>query len=75
MDKLSELPVRIYATGHGPLVRYGLLNSPKLTGNSQQQTTQDTTVALLYASAYGYGNFGASDRSWHHQSWGRCGID
>jgi flavorubredoxin/flavin reductase (DIM6/NTAB) family NADH-FMN oxidoreductase RutF len=54
LDKLSELPVRIYATGHGPLVRYGLLELTQAYRQwSQQQTTQDTTVALLYASAYG----------------------
>lgn len=54
LDKLSELPVRMYAVNHGPLVRYGLID---LTQNyrqwSKQQTSQDTTVALLYASAYG----------------------
>jgi len=52
LDKLSELPVRIYATG--PLVRYGLLELTQAYRQwSQQQATQDTTVALLYASAYG----------------------
>ncbi len=25
LEKLSDLPVRLYATGHGPLVRYGLI--------------------------------------------------
>ncbi len=54
LDKLSELPVRMYATGHGPLVRSGLIELTKSYRQwSQQQTTQDTTVALLYASAYG----------------------
>ena len=54
LDKLSELPIRLYATGHGPLVRYGLLELTKAYRQwSQQQTTQDTTVALIYASAYG----------------------
>jgi len=37
---------------HGPLVRYGL-NSPKLPAMESAAKTQDTTVALLYASAYG----------------------
>ncbi|MBR8837398.1 MAG: diflavin flavoprotein [Stigonema ocellatum SAG 48.90 = DSM 106950] len=54
LDKLSDLPVRLYATGHGPLVRYGLIELTKAYRQwSQQQTSQDTTVALIYASAYG----------------------
>lgn len=54
LDKLSELPVRMYATGHGPLVRYGLIELTKAYRQwSQQQITQDNSVALLYASAYG----------------------
>ncbi len=54
LDKLSELPVRLYATGHGPLVRYALIELTQAYQTwSQQQTELDTTVALLYASAYG----------------------
>ncbi|MUL37005.1 diflavin flavoprotein [Gloeocapsopsis dulcis] len=54
LDKLSDLPVRMYATAHGPLVRYGLLQLTEAYRQwSQQQTSQDTTVALIYASAYG----------------------
>jgi flavorubredoxin/flavin reductase (DIM6/NTAB) family NADH-FMN oxidoreductase RutF len=54
LDKLSELPVRLYATGHGPLVRYALIELTQAYRTwSQQQTELDTTVALLYASAYG----------------------
>jgi flavorubredoxin/flavin reductase (DIM6/NTAB) family NADH-FMN oxidoreductase RutF len=54
LDKLSDLPVRLYATGHGPLVRYGLIQLTKAYREwSQQQTSSDTTVALIYASAYG----------------------
>jgi len=54
LDKLSDLPVRLYATGHGPLVRYALIELTQAYRQwSQQQTAQDTTVALLYASAYG----------------------
>lgn len=54
LDKLSELPVRLYATGHGPLVRYALIQLTQAYRQwSQSQTAQDTTVALLYASAYG----------------------
>jgi flavorubredoxin/flavin reductase (DIM6/NTAB) family NADH-FMN oxidoreductase RutF len=54
LDKLSDLPVRLYATGHGPLVRYGLIELTHAYREwSQQQTSADTTVALIYASAYG----------------------
>ena len=54
LDKLSGLPVRLYATGHGPLVRYSLIELTQAYRQwSLSQTTQDTTVALLYASAYG----------------------
>lgn len=54
LDKLSELPVRLYATGHGPLVRYALIELTQAYRQwNKQQTAQDTTVALLYASAYG----------------------
>lgn len=55
LDKLEDVsPVRLYAPGHGPLVRYGLI---ELTHDykvwSQQQKSQDLSVALIYASAYG----------------------
>lgn len=54
LDKFSDLTVKFYATGHGPLVRYALA---PLTQDyqkwSQQQQAQEMTVALLYASAYG----------------------
>jgi flavorubredoxin/flavin reductase (DIM6/NTAB) family NADH-FMN oxidoreductase RutF len=54
LDKLADLPVRMYATGHGPLVRYGLIELTKAYREwTQQQTSADTTVALIYASAYG----------------------
>jgi flavorubredoxin/flavin reductase (DIM6/NTAB) family NADH-FMN oxidoreductase RutF len=54
LDKLSDLPVRLYATGHGPLVRYALIELTHAYRQwSQQQTSADTTVALIYASAYG----------------------
>lgn len=54
LEKLSDLAVRMYATGHGPLVRYGLIELTKAYRQwSQQQTSQDTMVALIYASAYG----------------------
>jgi flavorubredoxin/flavin reductase (DIM6/NTAB) family NADH-FMN oxidoreductase RutF len=54
LDKLADFPVRMYATAHGPLVRYGLLQlTEAYRQRSQQQTSQETTVALIYASAYG----------------------
>ncbi|OUL30725.1 flavin oxidoreductase [Nostoc sp. T09] len=54
LDKLADLPVRLYATGHGPLVRYALIDLTKAYREwSQQQTSADLTVALIYASAYG----------------------
>ncbi|MFB2917807.1 MULTISPECIES: diflavin flavoprotein [Aerosakkonema] len=54
LDKLANFPAKIYAPGHGPLVRYSFI---ELTHSYrqwiQQQQTQDITVALIYASAYG----------------------
>ncbi|GBE94822.1 diflavin flavoprotein [Nostoc cycadae] len=54
LEKLADFPARLYATGHGPLVRYGLIELTKAYRQwSQQQTSADLTVALIYASAYG----------------------
>ncbi|MDY6899363.1 MAG: diflavin flavoprotein [Cyanobacteriota bacterium] len=54
LEKLSEVPVRMYATVHGPLVRYGLIELKKAYQQwSVSQTEREVTVALLYASAYG----------------------
>jgi flavorubredoxin/flavin reductase (DIM6/NTAB) family NADH-FMN oxidoreductase RutF len=55
LDKLEAIaPVAFYGVGHGPLVRYSLT---ELTHSyrhlCKQQQTQDLTVVLLYASAYG----------------------
>lgn len=55
LEKLSDFsPARLYAPGHGPLVRYGMI---ELTHAYQdwcrQQKSQELMVALLYASAYG----------------------
>src|SRR6478672_1598163 len=33
LEKLSEYPARLYATGHGPLVRYALIPLPKRIAN------------------------------------------
>ncbi|MEL6929719.1 MAG: diflavin flavoprotein [Cyanobacteria bacterium J06600_6] len=54
LDKLASKPARVYATAHGPLVRYSLV---ELTADyrtwAQQQNKRESTVALIYASAYG----------------------
>jgi len=54
LEKLQGKSTQIYATGHGPIVRYGV---QQLTNAYQewitQQQQQSTKVALLYASAYG----------------------
>ncbi|MGK7916755.1 MAG: flavodoxin domain-containing protein, partial [Prochloraceae cyanobacterium] len=54
LEKISQKPAKIYATGHGSLVRYSLT---ELTHSYQEwlkkQNTQDLSVALIYASAYG----------------------
>ncbi|HEY9847649.1 MAG TPA: FprA family A-type flavoprotein, partial [Candidatus Caenarcaniphilales bacterium] len=54
LEKLTTLLVRLYAPGHGPIVRYGLIDLVhKYEKWSQEQKTQEISVALLYASAYG----------------------
>lgn len=54
LEKFQTKSANIYATGHGPIVRYGL---QALTNAYQewvtQQQQQTIKVALLYASAYG----------------------
>ena len=54
LDKLSDKPARVYATAHGSLVRYSLI---ELTADyrkwAQQQNERESSVALIYASAYG----------------------
>lgn len=52
LGKIADLPVKLYAPGHGPMVRYG--KTPRLYRKwSEAQRKHDLTVALLYASAYG----------------------
>jgi flavorubredoxin/flavin reductase (DIM6/NTAB) family NADH-FMN oxidoreductase RutF len=54
LDKITEYPVALYATGHGPLVKYGLTELTNLYRQwSKKQSAQELTVALIYASAYG----------------------
>jgi flavorubredoxin/flavin reductase (DIM6/NTAB) family NADH-FMN oxidoreductase RutF len=56
MKRMDELPpISTVATGHGPLLRYNVV---ELTENyrtwSQAQTKGETTVAVFYISDYGY---------------------
>ncbi|MEQ8537338.1 MAG: diflavin flavoprotein [Coleofasciculus sp. D1-CHI-01] len=54
LNKLVPFSAKIYAPGHGPIVRYSLsrfIHDYRQWG--QQQTEQDLTIALIYASAYG----------------------
>ncbi len=54
LDKIAEYPISVYATGHGPLVKYGLTELTNLYRQwSKKQSAQELTVALIYASAYG----------------------
>ncbi|QSJ20826.1 diflavin flavoprotein [Nostoc sp. UHCC 0702] len=54
LDKLTALGAKLYAPAHGPVVRYSL---SRFTYDyrqwSQEQKSQELSVALLYASAYG----------------------
>lgn len=54
LEKMKDLPVKFYAPGHGPLVRYGMT---ELTAFYMEwlkaQESQELNVALIYASAYG----------------------
>ena len=54
LDKLADKPARIYATAHGSLVRYSLIELTKDYRTwAKQQSDRDLSVALIYASAYG----------------------
>ena len=54
LDKIADKPARIYATAHGSLVRYSLIELTADYRNwAKQQSDRDLTVALIYASAYG----------------------
>lgn len=54
LEKFATLSPKMYAPGHGPMVRYSLsrLNLDYRQW-CEQQKTQDLNVVLLYASAYG----------------------
>jgi flavorubredoxin/flavin reductase (DIM6/NTAB) family NADH-FMN oxidoreductase RutF len=54
LGKMADHPFQTIAPGHGPVVRYSpreLFQSYRDWG--QAQTSQDLSVALIYASAYG----------------------
>jgi flavorubredoxin/flavin reductase (DIM6/NTAB) family NADH-FMN oxidoreductase RutF len=54
LDKIRVKEAKIYATGHGPLVRYSLNQLTSFYREwLKQQSDRDLTVALIYASAYG----------------------
>ena len=54
LEKLADFQARLYATGHGPLVRYSLIELTQAYRQwTEQQKSQETSVALIYASAYG----------------------
>ena len=54
LEKISDLHVRMYAPGNGPLVRTGLMELTNAYAQwSNAQKHRDISVALLYASAYG----------------------
>lgn len=54
LEKLAEKPAQLYATGHGPLVRYGRLELTNFYSEwLAKQRNKESSVALIYASAYG----------------------
>ncbi|CAD5957515.1 Putative diflavin flavoprotein A 6 [Planktothrix tepida] len=55
LDKIKDLPaIKFYATGHGPLVKYGMTELTNLYQQwSEKQKSNELNVALIYASAYG----------------------
>ena len=54
LDKFADKPVKIYATGHGSLVKYSIREfTADYRTWAQNQSDRDLSVALIYASAYG----------------------
>ncbi|MEX0270925.1 diflavin flavoprotein [Leptolyngbyaceae cyanobacterium UHCC 1019] len=54
LDKLRTFPAKLYAPGHGSVVRHSVsVLALDYRRWCQQQQTKDLTVALLYTSAYG----------------------
>lgn len=54
LDKLAGFNAKIYAPGHGPIVKHSVsVLTLDYRRWCQQQQTRDLTVAMLYTSAYG----------------------
>ena len=54
LEKLKDYAPRLYAVGHGPLVRYGVADLSRYYDKwAAKQQAQTESVALIYASAYG----------------------
>lgn len=54
LERLKEYAPRLYAAGHGPLIRYGVAELTNYyTQWAAQQKKKSLSVALIYASAYG----------------------
>jgi len=54
LDRLTTKPAKMYATGHGPLVKHGIQDVTNNYKNwIKSQKKQELTVAVIYASAYG----------------------
>ncbi|AFY45561.1 flavin reductase domain protein FMN-binding protein [Nostoc sp. PCC 7107] len=54
LEKISDFQVRMYAVGHGPIVRTSLIELTQAYADwSRSQRDREISVALLYASAYG----------------------
>ena len=53
LERLTTKEAQIYATGHGPLVKYGLNDVTDDYTKWVKQQKQEVSVALIYASAYG----------------------
>lgn len=54
LDKLAPLAISTYAPNHGPIVRYGVRELTSTYARwSAEQKLKTSSVAVLYASAYG----------------------
>ncbi|TAE57252.1 MAG: flavin oxidoreductase [Nostocales cyanobacterium] len=54
LEKIADLPVRMYGVAHGPLIRTGVIELTQAYSEwSRAQKEREISVALLYASAYG----------------------
>ncbi|MGC1308084.1 MAG: diflavin flavoprotein [Phormidesmis sp.] len=54
LEKLKDYAPRLYAVGHGPLIRYGVADVAQQYAEwAAKQKQQTLSVALIYASAYG----------------------